>query len=131
MILDLYRRSVRQSPLHALGCIGACDIESARGMRRALQRNIETSMVHQGEHRLQPLARLANQFRLGAVENHLAGRRGMQTHFLLDARDGNAIAGSVRLFRGAQEQRETLDAVVGGSRENEMQDTFAGVLIAT
>ena len=48
----------------------------------------------------------------------------MQAHLFLDPRNRNRVAAAITARAGTKKQGQPLNAVIGGARQNEMQDTL-------
>ncbi len=87
-------------------------------------------MVHHGEHALQAVTLAADQLCLGSVKGQLAGRLGVDTHLLFDARDNNRVARAVVFMRATQKERKPTQPVIRRACQNKVKDTLAQILIA-
>ena len=105
-------------------------------MRQALHRGADARGVHEGEHRLQALVRLADQPGLGAVEVQHAGGRGVDAHLVFDARAGHAVALAQAAVVVGQnlrhdEQRDAARALrrIRQAREHDVDDVLGEVVL--
>ncbi len=104
MMMQLCGRAIGSAALCPLGGIGGGNIGSAAGVGDPLQRHINTGVVHQGEHGRKPLAFRADQLCASTVKAQLAGRRGVQTHFVFNPCDTDLC------LCGAEIERKALHA---------------------
>ena len=102
-----------------------------------LQTDGKTLVVHHGEHRRQPLMRLADQHAFGTVEVHHAGRAALDAHLVLDGATADRIrcrrlAIGIKQVLGDQKQRDAARARrrIRQLGEHQMHDVVDHVVLA-
>ena len=118
--------------LDPLGRIGLGERQRPRALRHALHADAQARRVHHGEHGVEAAIRLADQLRLGAVEQHDAGGRGVDAELALDAAAAERVALPVRqhLRRGEERDAARPWRRVRQPREHEVQRVLRQVVLA-
>ena len=122
----------RTAALHPLRRIGLGERQRPRALRHALHADAQARRVHHGEHGVEAAIRLADQLRLGAVEQHDAGGRGVDAELALDAAAAQRVALPVRqhLRRGEERDAARPWRRVRQPREHEVQRVLRQVVLA-
>ncbi len=128
-------RAGERAPLQALAGELHRRLVGRLGERQPLHADVQPRAVHEGEHPLHPLVRLADEEALGAVEVDDAGGRRLDPHLVLDRAAGDAIRDELApLFAHLRDDEEAdpLDAGrgIGEARQHQVDDVLGQVVLA-